>query len=252
MSSNQLYQYSILSALMRRLATQETGISIGDLLAHGDHGLGTVTGLNGEVIVLEGEMFHYPVSGDAPRRLTDDDDDVTGETLPFAMVTFFHPSMTKHLSSLSMSTLATSLAPLLPDRQNSFLAVKATAWFKYVTVRSTPAQSYPHEHLSVLAQRQTRHTAEYISGTLFGFWSPAYSMGMSLRGFHMHFIAADRHAGGHVVDFETETKDNKNVTLEVAVMDEYTVRVPSTAEFHREIISSGNATDMMAAEGGAE
>ncbi|PWY91311.1 alpha-acetolactate decarboxylase [Aspergillus sclerotioniger CBS 115572] len=246
MSPNQLYQYSILSALMHGLAAKETGISIADLLAHGDHGLGTVASMNGEVIVVEGEMFHYPVSGAAPRRITADD--VEGETLPFAMVTFFQPSMTRYLSSLSMSTLDTSLAPLLPDRQNSFLAIKATAFFNHVTVRSIPAQSYPHEPLSVLSKRQTEHTAECIAGTLFGFWSPEYSMGMSLPRSHMHFISADKQAGGHVVDFETETTDNK-VKLEAAVMDEYTVRVPSTAEFHQESLSSGNPTELMAAEG---
>ncbi|PYI07339.1 alpha-acetolactate decarboxylase [Aspergillus sclerotiicarbonarius CBS 121057] len=247
MPSNQLYQYSILSALMHGLATKETGTTVADLLAHGDHGIGTVADLDGEVIVLEGVVYHYPVSGDVPRRITADDDQ--GDTLPFAMVSFFQPSLTKHLSSLSMSTLATSVSPLLPAQQNSFLAVKATAFFQQVTVRSIPAQSYPHEPLSVLAKRQTHHTIECISGTLFGFWSPAYSMGMSLHGFHIHFISEDRQVGGHVINFQTEESHNA-VRLEAAVMDEYTVRVPSAEEFHRDVIPLGNPAEMIVAEGG--
>ncbi|PWY75069.1 hypothetical protein BO70DRAFT_364141 [Aspergillus heteromorphus CBS 117.55] len=162
------------------------------------------------------------------------------------MATFFRPTLTNHLPSLSMATLSTALSPLLPHRQNAFLAVKVTSVFSHVTLRVIPAQSHPGEGLADLAKRQDQPTAENISGTLFGFWSPAYSMGMSLSGFHVHFLSDDRRVGGHVLDFSA---GEGGCRVEAAVMEQYTVRVPASEEFHSGVVSVGSLADLLAAEG---
>ena len=54
--SHVLYQHGTLGTLMAGLL--EGTASIDELLEHGDSGLATLTGSNGEVIFLDGEAFH--------------------------------------------------------------------------------------------------------------------------------------------------------------------------------------------------
>jgi acetolactate decarboxylase len=41
-----------------------------------------------------------------------------------------------------------------------------------------------------------------ITGTLTGFRTPDYEQGISVAGYHLHFINEPRTHGGHVMDFE--------------------------------------------------
>ena len=50
-----LYQHGTLAMLMGK-QLQGT-ITVAELLTHGDTGIGTLTGLDGEVIVLDGEVY---------------------------------------------------------------------------------------------------------------------------------------------------------------------------------------------------
>lgn len=54
--SHVLYQHGTLGTLMAGLL--EGTATIDELLKHGDSGLATLTGSNGEVIFLNGEAFH--------------------------------------------------------------------------------------------------------------------------------------------------------------------------------------------------
>lgn len=56
--------------------------TIGELKKHGDTGLGTFNGLNGEMIVLNGTV--YQVRNDGTVQVMDD-----SKKTPFTMVTFF-------------------------------------------------------------------------------------------------------------------------------------------------------------------
>jgi acetolactate decarboxylase len=41
-------------------------------------------------------------------------------------------------------------------------------------------------------------------GTIVGFRIPGYLEGVNVPGYHMHFLTADRRAGGHVLAFRAE------------------------------------------------
>jgi len=57
-------------------------VTYGELAEHGNFGIGTVNGLNGEMIALDGVFYQIPVDG-APRQIG------SSEKTPYATVTFF-------------------------------------------------------------------------------------------------------------------------------------------------------------------
>ncbi|KAE8150810.1 alpha-acetolactate decarboxylase [Aspergillus avenaceus] len=224
MSPNNLYQYSVISALMQGVA--RTGPTINQVLCHGDHGLGTVDHINGEVIVVDGLGVEAT------------------DVFPFIMMTHFKPTLSKRLPSLNMSNLQDGLSPLLPSRQNCFLSVRVDGRFDRVTFRVIPAQTQTREPLLALAQRQQMHSVENVRGLLFGFWSPSFTNGFSVSGFHLHFLSDDRSAGGHVTGFEAG-----DAKISAAVLKEYQVELPQDEDFHEVPIRGFGTDDMHAAEG---
>ena len=54
--TNVLYQHGALGTLMAGLL--EGTASVNELLEHGDLGIGTLTGSNGEVIFIDGKAYH--------------------------------------------------------------------------------------------------------------------------------------------------------------------------------------------------
>ncbi len=52
-----------------------------------------------------------------------------------------------------------------------------------------------------VASRQPEYTAENISGTIVGIWTPEIFHGVSVAGYHLHFISDDLTFGGHVMDY---------------------------------------------------
>ncbi|KAJ5749318.1 uncharacterized protein N7511_011014 [Penicillium nucicola] len=235
MTKNNIYQYSVLGALLDGIC--QTGPLLQKALVHGDHGLGTVPGLNGEVIIVDGNAYHFP-PGEKIRTVQ------SSHALPFVMMTRFEPTFQKTFRSLSMNSLPEALNPLLPSRQNCFLSIRLHGILKDINFRVIAGQCRPREPLSELAKRQELVSLEDIEGTLFGFWSPAFSGGFSVAGFHLHFLSKDRTRGGHVTGFTGE------VSLQAAVIDKYTVELPHNEDFNQEIIHGGREAELHAAEGG--
>ncbi|KAJ5293641.1 hypothetical protein PENANT_c002G11015 [Penicillium antarcticum] len=235
MATNNIYQYSILSALLDGIC--QTGTALKDALAQGDHGLGTVPGLNGEVVIVDGKAYHFP-PGEQLRRVE------VSDALPFVMITRFQPTFQKALSSLSLTSLPEALNPLLPSQQNCFLSIRLDGVFSQLTFRVIAGQCRPREPLSELAKRQEIVSLENIEGTLVGFWSPAFSGGFSVAGFHLHFLSKDETRGGHVTGFTGD------VSLQAAVIDKYTVELPHNEEFNQDVIQGAREAELHAAEGG--
>ncbi|KAJ5938188.1 alpha-acetolactate decarboxylase [Penicillium verhagenii] len=221
--ANHLYQYSILSALMHGICRE--GTTVANILAHGDHGLGTTAGLNGEIIIIDNDVYHFPPDGKLVKVKATD-------IIPFVMVTKFEPTLTKHPISLSLSTLFHELSPLLPASQNSFLSIRVDALFTRVTFRVIPAQSKPRESLSELAKRQEIRRLIKTRGVLFGFWSPGFTSGFSVAGFHLHFLSEDRTQGGHVMEFNAE-----DVDLRAAAISHYNVEFPASGGFRMSLLA---------------
>lgn len=203
---NELYQYSVVSALMDGVASN--GLPMSTLLSHGDHGLGTFRGMQGELIVLDGHAFQMKHDGTTrPADLGPE-----GDVSPFAMVTRFAPTSRSSTSVGEKEGIEPVLAALCPDARNTHIAFRLDGAFKSVTCRTAEGQCYPGEGLKGVASRQVSITLGPARGTVVGFRSPQFLQGVAVAGVHMHFIDEERKAGGHVLALQTEGE----VTVQVA------------------------------------
>jgi acetolactate decarboxylase len=196
-----LFQTSTLSALSE--GDFDGDLTYKDLRQHGDFGLGTFDDLNGEMVALAGEF--YQIKADGKAYPVED----SMET-PFAVVTFFEPDRVVSVDkAFNYEQLKQYLDSMLPDK-NIFYAIKVEGDFKYIKARSVSAQSKPYPSLAEALEEQKIFEFHDVTGTLVGFWCPAYAEGINAPGYHLHFITSDRQNGGHLLDCETE-----NVKIEI-------------------------------------
>jgi acetolactate decarboxylase len=186
-----LFQASTVAALLD--GAFEGDLSFAELAEHGDLGLGTLNGLDGEMIALDGEFFRADVEGAihpiAPEQQT-----------PFAVVTEFEPSIDEELpGQLAQIELLDLIDHLVPD-QSTVCAVRLDGRFASVHARSVPAQAPPYRPLAEVVAEQHVFDLESVEGTMLGFRFPTYVEGIEIGGYHLHFIDADRARGGHVLD----------------------------------------------------
>ncbi|HTY91999.1 MAG TPA: acetolactate decarboxylase [Methanocella sp.] len=186
-----LYQVSALDLLAN--GSYDGIATANDLKAHGDFGLGTFDGLNGELVELDGTI--YQVTSDGLVHV------VNGTaSIPFAEVTYFDVDRNVSLTGrYNYFSLTASLDERLPSL-NEFYAIRIHGTFPYLKLRSPPAQQKPYPVLSEALKNQSVFEKHNITGTIVGIYTPAYARGMGSPGYHFHFISDDRQSGGHVVD----------------------------------------------------
>jgi len=66
--------------------------------------------------------------------------------------------------------------------------------------RSVPRQERPYALLVDVTKKQSISTHEDLKGTLVGIRSPKWVHGLSVSGYHWHFLSSDHKLGGHVLD----------------------------------------------------
>ncbi|KAI8651498.1 Alpha-acetolactate decarboxylase [Fusarium keratoplasticum] len=240
MSSNQLFQYSVVSALMDGVA--ETGITISDLIAHGDHGLGTFRHMVGEMIILDGVIYDMKPDGSV---VAVDSTACAEQSAPFAMVTRFEPTATISRPLQDKDTLAQILSQLLPGTKNHYVAFRVDGAFKAVTVRTVGGQKSPGERLAELGKRQVSHSFEQVRGTIIGFRSPAFMQGVSVAGDHLHFISENRDSGGHVLALESDD----DLTIAAAPITAVHLQLPSNDEDYNQAELARDDKGIAAVEG---
>jgi acetolactate decarboxylase len=190
-----LYQVSTIDALLQ--GVYDGALSVGELKTHGDFGIGTLNGLDGEMLALDGNYYQvktdgvaYPVSEKM--------------TTPFATVTHFETDKDLKLEKpMNLTELEQYLDLNLPS-ENFFYAVKIDGNFSHLKARSVSKQERPYPKLADAISNQTIFEFENVSGTLVGFRTPDFVQGINVPGYHLHFITANRSAGGHVLEFELE------------------------------------------------
>ena len=77
-----------------------------------------------------------------------------------------------------------------------------------------------------MVQEQATFEFKNVTGTIAGFRSPDYAQGISVGGYHLHFITSDRTGGGHVLDLMSE-----DATLAIDHSSGLHVELPETAAF---------------------
>lgn len=167
-----------------------------DLGDAGDTGIGTFTGINGEMIMVDGVIYRVDVSGTVAAM-------PASSGTPFCVLVDFEAERKLAVpSGWSMPELTAALAKALPTQANP-VAIRISGRFDHILCRSVPGQSEPYPALGVVVAQQNTFAREGIDGTVVGFWFPAYMDGLNAPGFHLHFISADHTFGGHVLDLTT-------------------------------------------------
>lgn len=197
-SAESIYQVALLQSLAQGYF--DGSLTVGDLKTHGDTGIGTFDGLNGEMIVLDGVV--YQAIGDGSVVVPADD-----ETVPFSNVTFFEEDLTLALSAIpDMASLQSALNEVVESNgSNLFYMVKIPGTFSSIKVRSEYKQEKPYRNLDVaLAADQNEFDFEDIKGTMVGLYCPDYMGDLNSVGWHFHFLTEDLTQGGHVLQVSVD------------------------------------------------
>lgn len=185
-----LYQVSTLQALMQGNYDGETQVCA--LQGRGDTGIGTFDALEGEMIVIDGCVYQARVDGTVLR--------VSDNTTPFANVAPIAGAEQKQLAfDGGFDSLKQALSENFPG-ENYPCVFRIDGEFENVKFRSVPKQSKPYPPLADAAKKQAVFHKDKAVGSIVGFRFPEYFGGINVTGYHLHFISADRSAGGHLLD----------------------------------------------------
>jgi acetolactate decarboxylase len=188
-----LFQTSTIDALLH--GKYDGDVDFAELGGRGDFGLGTLEALDGEMVALDGRFYQVKADGRAyeidPRART-----------PFAVVTFFEPTLSRTLDTpTDFDGFCALLDRLVGDDGSPCCAVRLDGRFGYVKTRSVPRQRKPYPPLAEVVKRQPTFELRDVPGSVVGFRFPRYVQGINVAGYHFHFITDDRSAGGHVLRF---------------------------------------------------
>ena len=194
-------------------------ITVGELKRHGDCGLGTFDGLNGELVLLDGEVLRAAGNG----RIEAVGD---GETVPFATAAFLDPACRRSVPGFDSFAALQTWADGEADPNRPYL-IRLDGHFRRIRVRSVRAQREPYRPMpKVMETDQTFFEYENLGGTLVGFRMPTYMGKLNAAGWHLHFLSDDRTKGGHVLEL-----DAGEGTLYLCPKSGIEVRLPETAAF---------------------
>src|SRR6266480_1823936 len=226
-----LYQISISSALVEGVYSGSVCSSV--LLEHGDFGLGTFEGLDGEMVILDGEIYQV---ADRVRHRTDE------FRVPFASITHFRAKSSFEIDNVACLKDIELACDQQRISDNLFYAVRLDGIFE--TIHTRAVHSVPQNtRLLDAAKTQSEFHFENIEGTLVGFWSPRYSSAFSIPGYHFHFISKDRTKGGHLLDCSA-----RKLKARVQVLSEFDIRLPDSGPFLTANLSKDPASDLAKTE----
>ncbi len=190
-----VYQYAIFDNFAA--GNYAGSITLAGLKKHGDFGIGTFDGLDGEMIMLDGVANRADgtcsVSQPADSTLS-----------PFAHLVFFQADASAPVSlDGDTKALTAWLDGKLPP--GMFAAARVTGEFRNLTIRSVPGYQKPYPNLTDALKTQHVEKLPRATGTLVCLRGPAEPTGAWVSGWHIHFLSLDGRMGGHVLGFEGVT-----------------------------------------------
>lgn len=231
-----LYQHGTLAALVPGLFAGT--LTVGDLMQHGDTGIGTLEGLDGELIILDGQV--YQVADDGQVRLVEAD-----AAVPFANVHYADFEVVGKVKDKDYEATKRQIIAALPT-ENAFAAIKLQGRFKSVQTRVVRKQEPPYPKLTETAANQQLFSATEVVGTVSGYFSPQLFAGMAAPGLHLHFLDVGHEFGGHLLDLSIG-----EATLAIQSFSDVQLHLPTANEAFRTAHFDISATvgDIIEAEG---
>jgi acetolactate decarboxylase len=232
-----VYQTSTMAALLDDI--YDGDVTIAGLLTHGDFGLGTFNHLDGEMVVLDGTCYHLRADGSATIASPQD-------KTPFAAVLWFRPDKTITITGASDRAALTGLVDGAIPSPNLTYALRVSGSFTRVRTRTVMAQRPPYPPLTEATAHEPVTDLSRVTGTLAGFRTPAYEQGISVAGYHLHFLTEDRRHGGHALDFALDHGE-----AAICAASELHLSLPRTAPFLSADLSPADTNaQIKQAEGG--
>ena len=215
-----IYQVALLQSLT--MGYFDGSVTVKDLKTHGDTGIGTFEGLNGEMIVLDGVV--YQANQDCKINIMRDKD-----TVPFSNVTFFDKDFSVKLTNVADKESLEKIFSEQVDKhgRNSFYMIKLSGTFKEILVRSEAGAKEPYPTLVEALKTQKELTLENVDGTIVGLYCPDFMSSLNSTGWHFHFITADKKLGGHVLGLNLA-----NGEAQFDKTDAFNMNVPKKNNFH--------------------
>lgn len=210
-------QYSTLDALKAGL--YDGDMTYGEMAEYGDFGVGTFNALDGEMVGFDGRFW----------RITEDGvvSEVTPDTeTPFAVMTFFDHDITFDLPEGSDFAALSEVLDTHLTSANTPVAIMITGSFDTLTVRAPRHQDQPYLPLAEALADQAVWDLTSQTGTMAGYWFPAWLGNINAPVWHLHYLSDDHNVGGHVVDLIT---DAGSVSLDPS--PDLTILMPRNAAF---------------------
>lgn len=189
-----LFQYNTLGALMSGLYGGT--MTIQELLEYGDTGIGTVDSIDGELTILDGKAYQATGTDNILRVVELDG----SATVPYAAVVNHQAEVIfKQRFAMTSHELYERIESYY-DGENLFRSIKIQGSFSKMMIRLIP-KSTDGRKFAEVAANQPEFQTENVKGTIVGFWTPEMFHGVSLAGYHLHFISDDLTFSGHIMDF---------------------------------------------------
>lgn len=189
---SKVYQHGTLGMLVPGLF--DGTMTVAELLKHGEWGIGTATGLDGEMIILDHTPYLAQSNGEV-RILKPE------EKVPFATIHYEKIKDSFTVEDMTQDKLKQYILANYPYK-NVFFAVKIVGEFSTVKTRVVEKQTRPYKTLLEVANEQAVFESNNIKGTVIGYFAPKMFQGMAAPGYHLHFLADDKSIGGHLLDFK--------------------------------------------------
>ncbi len=213
-------QISTIDALLA--GVYDGHITCKELLRHGDFGIGTFDKLDGELVLLDGNVYQVKADGSVVRPRD-------GILTPFAAVSRFQADTVLAAGEgMDLKGLLKFLDEHISNK-NMFFGVKMQGIFSRMKTRSVPSQQKPYPPLVEVSKKQSVFDMENVTGTIVGFRCPDYVKGINVPGYHLHFLTENRRQGGHILDFSIE-----RVEIEIDACSKFFLMIPeSSRDFGR-------------------
>lgn len=177
----------------------EGDVDFKTLAKHGDFGLGTFDGVDGELVAVNGKFFRIDADGVAtiiaPEKKT-----------PFAVVSKFQKTTAFTIENINSLADLSKVLDNHISTPNIFYMLRIDAELEWIKLRSESCQTPPYRPLAdTLPQLQRSFELAHSSGILVISRCPAYSAAFTIPNYHYHYITNDETTGGHVFDLKLKT-----------------------------------------------
>ena len=187
---NAVFLSAPIVALVEGFYVENTTLAV--IKEHGDFGLGTFNYLDGEMVILDGNVYQIRSDGDV-YSVKDD------EQSPFACVTFFSPDTFDDIEENQTPKRFHDLLNALIPSENMLYAIRIDGAFSHVRARAVP-RSENYKPLVEATANQPVFDFSDVQGCLAGFYTPRFMESLNAPGYHMHFLTEDRRHGGHLIE----------------------------------------------------